>query len=306
MIVGIDTVLIISDIEGSSGCWDYAASCFRTPEWASACVEMSKDIDAVCAALFDKGVRRVFVSDFHRTGYNLMPELIDSRARIMHGYRSGPVPGIGDPHGATTLLMVGMHAPSGSGGFLAHTMTSRISRLEVNGGLMSEAELFASSLAPFGVRPVFISGCPEACRHAAEILPGMVTCAIDKSAGKEGFDFAGWRAALSRYAADSLRLGAAETYEPGGPFYVKVVMRDGEGEARRLARRWGFESKGDEIVIIADTMGTLYHSLIRICYLTPMAERALPIALGLFNMVGKAGLRWARNHIARRDQRFSN
>jgi D-aminopeptidase len=141
------------DIEGSSECRSYAGSSFLTEEWIRACVGMSLDVVAVVRALFDAGAGTVTVKDFHRTGYNLLPELIDPRARIVSGYLAGPVPGIGDPGGAELLLCIGMHAASGSGGFLAHTLTSRIARLEVNGRLLPEITLFASSLAPYGIRP---------------------------------------------------------------------------------------------------------------------------------------------------------
>lgn len=296
---GGDTALIISDIEGSSGCWEPAASQFKTPEWARACVEMSRDINAVCRALYDAGAGRVLVTDFHRTGYNLLPELIDGRAMIRQGYRSGPVPGIGDPRGATGLLMVGMHGPSGSNGFLSHTLTSRIARLEVNGALMSEAELFAASMAPFGLRPLFISGCPVACHHAVKRMPDIVTCPIDRAPGKDRFDYHAWRMALARAAAASFREGRAGLFEPKGPFLARVNIRDGEQVARRLARRWDLESRRDAVIIHADSMDDLYHALIRLCYLTPLAERALPLALGIFNLMGRDGLRWARRRLAR-------
>ena len=301
-----DTALIISDIEGSSGCWAHAAAQFKTPEWALACLEMSRDVDAVCRALFDAGARRVVVSDFHRTGYNLLPEHIDARAEVIQGYRPGPVPGIGDPRGATGLLMVGMHGPSGSEGFLAHTLTSRIARLEVNGCLLSEAELFASSLSAFGIRPLFISGCPVACRHAAERMPGLVTCPIDRSAGSDRFDRGAWRATLARDAAASFGGEKTGLYTPRGPFLARVVMRDGEGTARKLAVRWGLDHENDTIVIREESIDALYHDLIRLCYLTPVAERVLPVALGAFNVLGRAGLRWARRHLAARGVLFNN
>ena len=57
-------------------------------------------------------------------------------------------------------VFTGMHAASGTGGFLAHTLTSRIARLEVNGKPMAEIELFASALAPFEIRPIFCSMLP--------------------------------------------------------------------------------------------------------------------------------------------------
>ena len=49
-------ILIIADIEGSSGCWDYRASAFMSPEWARACVAMSSDINSVVDALLAAGV----------------------------------------------------------------------------------------------------------------------------------------------------------------------------------------------------------------------------------------------------------
>jgi hypothetical protein len=75
-------ILIIADIEGSSGCLDYEASSFMGRGWPRACLEMSLDINAVVAALFDAGVQHVFVKDFHRTGYNLFPHYIDPRATL--------------------------------------------------------------------------------------------------------------------------------------------------------------------------------------------------------------------------------
>ena len=176
-------VLIVADIEGSSGCWDYQASSFRTPEWARACVDMTRDVATVVDALFRAGVDRVTIKDFHRTGYNLLSGVIDSRAEIIYGYRSGPVPGFGDPGGAEAVIFTGMHAASGSNGFLAHTLTSRIARLEVNGNLVAEVELFSSVLAQHGIRPIFFSGCPVACGQAAAVVNQIVTYPIEKVNG---------------------------------------------------------------------------------------------------------------------------
>ena len=110
-------VLVLADIEGSSGCDSYRASSFLTRPWARACTAMSRDVDTLVTGLFSAGVRRVTVQDFHRTGYNLLPEMIDSRARIICGYRRGPVPGLGKPEGADAAMMIGMHAAAGTNGF---------------------------------------------------------------------------------------------------------------------------------------------------------------------------------------------
>ena len=197
-------ILILSDIEGSSGCGSYQASSFLTRPWANACVGMSRDVDAVVRALFDAGVEQVTVKDFHRTAFNLLPEMIDPRARISCGYHHGPVPGVGDPGDADAVMMIGMHAASGTPGFLPHTLTSRLASVRVNGRPLAEVELFSSSLAPFGIRPIFFSGCEVACVQARERIPGIHTVAIDKQIPPEILDSKRWRQELARGAVKAL------------------------------------------------------------------------------------------------------
>jgi D-amino peptidase len=287
------SVLIIADIEGSSGCWSYSAGRFMTQEWYAACIEMTRDVNMVVTGLFDAGVTEVTVQDFHRTGYNLLPELIDSRARVISGYRLGPVPGIGDPGMAGAALFLGMHAASGSSGFLAHTLTSRIQRLEVNEKAMSEVELFSASLAPYGVRPIFFSGCPVACTEAKQTIEGIKCYPIDKS---QGFHVDAWRSGLQRAAIQSLDNVAMEPYLPKGPFKAVVTMRDGEKPAQKIAKRWDFDCEGARILLAASDFDELYRDLIRLCYLTPLIERIVPVALLLHRLQGYIGLAMVRRH----------
>ncbi len=292
-------VLIIADIEGSSGCGSYAASSFMTPEWPPACLEMTRDVNAVITALFASGVGQVTVKDFHRTAWNIFPEGIDPRARLVSGYQAGPVPGIGDPADADAVMFLGMHAASGSDGFLPHTLTSRLARVEVNGRLMPEVSLFAASLAPFGISPVFLSGCPLACAQAREYIPGIHTFSIDKAeACVKTFRKEQWRKALAEAAVNALLSSTwPAPHLPHGPFDAVVTLRDGKAVARKLARRWGLDFREDRIFIQADHIHDLYHTLIRICYLTPVIERILPLGLRCFNLRGLLGLAWARRHV---------
>ena len=294
----LNHILIIADIEGSSGCWDYRASSFKTDEWSSACVEMSRDINAVVTALFDAGVKHVTIKDFHRTGCNLLPELIDARARLISGYIKGPVPGIGDPGDAGALMLIGIHAASGTDGFLAHTLTSRIERLEVNGRPMAEVELFSASLAPFGLLPIFFSGCPAACSQARSVISGINTCPIDKSNGRDGFDEDSWRRGLADKAVESLNNVSTIPYAPPGPFNAVITMRDGDMAAEKLARRWSLVHNGSRIFLEASNIDDLYNDLIRICYITPFIEKILPLGLFLYNLWGRFGLGWARRRQA--------
>jgi len=300
----IDHILIIADLEGSSGCWSYTASAFLTDEWCQACLEMSRDVGGVVGALFEAGVKSVAVKDMHRTGYNLFPELIDTRATIMSGYHRGPITGIGNPVRAQAVMFLGMHAASGSNGFLAHTMTSRIARLEVNHRLLAEIELFSASLEPWGIRPIFFSGCPVACKQAAAVIENIQCHPIDKSCGPENFDPIRWRRQLAQAAVKSLTNFKTVPYAPKGPFDATVTMRDGKALAAKLARRWKLESYQDQIRIRAADIHQLYLSLIRLCYLTPTAEKILPLALMAFNLRGCIGI-WRARRSLRQMGRFA-
>ena len=290
-------ILIIADIEGSSGCGSYQASSFLTRPWARACAAMSRDVNAVVSGLFDAGVRRVTVKDFHRTGYNLLPELIDNRARILSGYRRGPIPGLGDPEDADAAMMIGMHAASGTAGFLPHTLTSRLASLIVNGRPLAEVELFSASLAPFGIPAVFFSGCPTACSQARERIQGIQTLAIDKSISPEALDAHQWRSDLAKAAVESLAGISVAPYCPDGPFHAQISIRDGAAAAAKMADPWDFKRTGATVFIDAPNIHALYHSLIRLCYLPPMAEKTLPYSLALFNWVGRLGRMWVRRKL---------
>lgn len=290
----MENVLIIADIEGSSGCASYQASAFMTDEWRQACLEMTRDVNAVVTALFNAGVCSVMVKDFHRTGYNLLPEHIDSRANVVPGYKKGPVIGLGSPMGATSVMFLGMHAAAGTQGFLAHTLTSRLKKLIVNGRPMSEMEFFSGSLAPFGVEPIFFSGCPVSCSQAKTAVPGIRTHAIEKTGKKGQFNLDNWRRELAKAAVRSLTDKRPGPYLPKGPFKAVIVMKKGHREARKAAHLWHLKRKGSQLFIETQSLDELYLKLIRLCYLTPFIEAILPVSLMLFNLKGRFGLEWIR------------
>lgn len=289
-------ILVVADLEGTSRCPNYGASAFMNRLWPRACLGMSRDVDAVGRALFNAGVGRVTVIDFHRTGYNLLPERMDPRMRVVQGYRRGPVPGFGDPGDADAVMFVGMHAASGSPGFLSHTLTSRIQRVTANGRPVSEVELFAAAL---GLPPVFFSGCPVACRQAADRISGIGIYPIEKIAGSRPLGAVSWRRGLAAAVVKSLEQPRTDRFNTTGPLSVVVTFRDGAPAARKMARRWGMKCRGADIYLEAEDMRALYKQMVRICFLTPFIEKTAPVSLPLSNLRGALGLMWARRRLRR-------
>ncbi len=296
---GYRHVLIVADIEGSSGCWNYEGSAFMTKAWVRACEAMTADVGSVARALLKAGVSALTVKDFHRTGYNLLVDRLPRRVRVISGYHTGPVPGMGALPPADAAMFLGMHAASGTRGFLAHTLTSRLSDIRVNGRSLPEIQLFAASLLPVGIRPLFFSGCPEACRQARTVAPGIGTHPIDKSCGPGAFDTEDWRRRLTRAAAASLGHRPSDVRLPVGPLNTVVSIRDGAKAAGRIARLWGLNHEHNRIYFQSPDIQHLYHELIRICYLTPWIEKRLDWLLPLFNLKGRTGMVWLRHRLRR-------
>ena len=285
------SVLIIADIEGSTGCHNRQDSQLFNDGWVRACVELSRDIDQIGRQLLNSGVSRVRVKDFHRTGYNLFREIIDEGIEIDQGYQIGPIIGIGEARGFNRLLMTGMHAASGTDGFLPHTLTSKFAGIFVNGEPLTEAELFAASVAPAGLVPTFFSGCETACRQAARAIKNIKTFMVNKPLAETPQSI---RENLAHAAVSSLSSFSEKLFIPEGPFNVVVKMRDGEKAAAKLRKTWKFPGESDELHFSSDNIHTLYWQLVRLAYLKPFYEKHLATAINIANMSGRLTQIWAR------------
>ncbi len=286
-------ILILADIEGSSNCHDYDSTTFLGNQWPQACQGMTRDTNAVVKALFKAGIEKIYIKDFHRTGYNLFQSGIDSRAKLISGYFKGPVPGMGTPYDATGVIMLGMHAPSGSDGFLAHTLTSRILKLTVNDTLMSEAQLFAAVLAPYNIKPLFFSGCPIACKHTESEIKHLNCWPIAQTDKQNESARIAWRKKLAEQAVKSLSENPGFVYQPKGIFHAAITFKTNTSLVKKMALNWGYHFEDRTIYIDTKSLEGLYSKLIRLVYLSPLSFKLLPVGLPIYNLMGKMGLAWA-------------
>lgn len=252
---------------------------------------MSKDVDSVSRSLFESGAEQVIIKDFHRTGYNIFPELITSGAKIVHGYYLKPIMGIGKTYNSNIMFMIGMHSSSGSNGFIPHTLTSRFTLVEVNGKLLSEAELFSSSVFKKSIIPVFFSGCSSACEQAKNKIKSLKTFVVDKPLKKQSELI---RAELAENASKALKNVSTKPFILSGPFDVKIIMRDGCNAAEHIRKIWQLEGDESEVLFHSESFEELYEKLIDIAYFHPSFKRNLKTALKIFNIWGKVTHLWAR------------
>jgi hypothetical protein len=64
-----------------------------------------------------------------------------------------------------------------------------------------------------------------------------------------------------------------------------------------MADPLSFERSGATVTIKAPDIHRLYHSLIRLCYMPPMAEKTLPLSLAFFSLIGRLGQMWVRRRL---------
>ncbi len=282
---------VVADLEGSTGAWTKAHTLFG-PEWQEARVELTRDINAVAGALFERSIKGVVVKDFHRTGYNFIPSYLDKRVKLVSAYYNGPAVGYGKLYGADFALFVGLHASGGNGrGFLAHTLTSRIAEILVNGKRIGESELFATVLSAFRIPVVFFSGCPAACQEVKERMNWVVTYAIPKD--PLVYQDAEKRRNYTARMREELGEKIKEIPDPEGlplfvikpPFDCRVIFQE-ETEARRM-NAWGFPQNGRAIRFHAEEFLELYQNLLKIAYFPKLAYKFRNLVIPLTRVVWK-------------------
>jgi D-aminopeptidase len=286
------SVLIIADIEGSTGCSCKSDSQLFNNGWVKACVELTHDLNAIVDALLKSGrVDKIRIKDFHRTGFNIFSDILDKNVELSQGYEAEPVTGIGDCKGFDLLYLVGLHAASGTDGFLPHTLTSKFSAVKLNDQPLSEAELFSASVAKYGLKPVFFSGCGTACQQARSALGKIKTVEVAKPLEDSAEQT---RSLLAKKALEALDSPDAATYFPEGEFKVEVTMRDGDKVAETLGRIWELPYEENRVFFHCNNLQQAYDQLIKLAYLKPFYARHLKVSLRLFNLWGRLNYLWAR------------
>lgn len=270
------TAYVVADLEGSTGAWTKAHTQLGTPEWQEARVELTKDINAVAQSLFEEGVKEVIVKDFHRTGFNLIPKYLDKRIKLVSGYYLGPAIGFGNLYGANFALFIGLHASGGNEqGFLAHTLTSRIAQILINGQRVCEAELFATVLSFYKIPLAFFSGCSAACQEVAEKMPWVITYPIPKDTlvyqdqKRKRKHITKLREGLFYSLKKITNPTNLPLFALHPPFECQVIFQE-EKEAQRR-NPWGFIRDGKIIKFQADEFLEMYQNLLKIAYFPKLA-----------------------------------
>ncbi len=173
------------DIEGVAGITDWSEA---TPT-DGACPAfqhlMTQETLAACQGALAAGATEIFVKDAHWFGRNLKSEDLPAEVTLIRGWSGSPLFMVQElDNSFTGAAFIGWHARAGSeGNPLAHTGTTKINEIRLNGEPMSEFGLHVRMANALGVPVVFISGDEEICAEAHQYNAHIQTCPLLRGIG---------------------------------------------------------------------------------------------------------------------------
>src|SRR5688500_1854633 len=158
-------IFISVDMEGIGGIGTPAMTNATGKDYALGRKLMTDEVNAVVAAIFQRGPADVLVNDSHGDMQNLLHTELDPRVTYVQGAVKpyGMVEGLDSTFDGA--IFVGYHARAGTpNGFLAHTGTGSVKGLWLNGVEAGEGDLNAAYAAAVGV-PVLVASGDSAVRE---------------------------------------------------------------------------------------------------------------------------------------------
>ncbi|CAN5548689.1 M55 family metallopeptidase [soil metagenome] len=246
-------VYVSVDMEGLAGVSHNKPTSRGDDGYPQAVELMVGETNAAIEGAFDGGATDVTVNDSHGGMFNLPPEKLDTRARLVQGNKPYTMAEAAREGAFDVALFVGYHARAGHPrGTLAHTYTGRITLVELGGRPAPEAAINALYLGALGVPVGLVSGDDALAEEVTDWLPWAERVVVKR--------------AVSMKAADSLHPSVARGLIrescrrvveklAGGEHHLQPLVLDGPislridfahaGFADMAAMIPGFDRQGD-------------------------------------------------------------
>jgi len=175
-------IYIMTDMEGVAGVLDHDNWCQPpTHAYPGRYYDLgrellTKEVNAAIDGFWRGGADDIVVVDGHGAG-GIVPTLLDSRAKLLHGW-AGPGPS-GLDESFDAVAWVGQHAKaSTTHAHIAHTGWFDRIDISVNGVSIGEYGQLALAAGELGVSVIFASGDEALCREAVALAPRITTVAV--------------------------------------------------------------------------------------------------------------------------------
>lgn len=274
-------VYISVDMEGVAGISHANPTRRGDYGYAQAVELMVGEANAAIEGAFDGGATAVTVNDSHGGMYNLTPEALDRRARVVLGKKPLSMnEAIADAN-LDVALFVGYHARAGHPtGVISHTYNPRALLVEVDGRPVTEAGINALYLGAFGVPVAMVTGDDALAAELDDWLPWAETVVVKHAISYQAADSV--HPALARdMIRDAARRSVERvrgegsslqplTMEP--PIDLRIEFTT-PAQADFVAVMPGFDRIADRsVVFVADDAVLLFRALISAVRMAPAAD----------------------------------
>lgn len=254
-------VYISVDMEGIAGV-SHAAPTNRGDSGYPAAVRlMDGEANAAIRGAFDGGATEVVVNDSHGSMYNLTPEELDPRARLVQGRKPFSMVEAAADGAFDVALFVGYHARAGHPrGTIAHTYSGGPTLTTLAGRAVGEYGINGLYLGALGVPVGLVAGDDALADEVSEWLPWAERVVVKRGVSWQAADSVHPSVArqlieaASRRAVERASRGELEPLTLPAPISVAIDFRHG-GQADFVAVIPGFVREGDRGVRYAATDG---------------------------------------------------
>jgi D-amino peptidase len=270
-------VYISVDMEGVAGISHAKPTSRGDAGYPEAVRLMNGEANAAIAGAFDGGATEVTVNDSHGQMYNLSPEEIDPRARLVQGKKPWSMVEAANDGKFDVALFVGYHARAGHPrGTIAHTYTGRVTLATVNGRPITEAAMNGLYLGALGVPVGMVSGDDALADELADWLPWAERVVVKRAVSWQGADSLSPKMAREAIKAGAKRAvsgrASMQVLELPPPLQLGVEFANA-GQADIAATIPGFDRVDDRgIVYTASDPVTLFRAFLSAVRLAATAD----------------------------------
>jgi D-amino peptidase len=274
-------VYISVDMEGVAGISHANPTRRGDYGYAQAVELMVGEANAAIEGAFDGGATDVTVNDSHGGMYNLDPEALDRRARVVLGKKPLSMNEAAAEGNFDVALFVGYHARAGHPtGVISHTYNPRAVLVEIGGRPATEAAVNALYLGSFDVPVAMVSGDDALAAELDDWLPWAEAVVVKHAISYQAADSVhpslardlirdAARRSVERARGEGTDLQPL-TMEP--PIDLRIEFAS-PAQADFVAVMPGFDRVGDRSVLFAaDDAVTMFRALISAVRMAPAAE----------------------------------
>jgi D-amino peptidase len=178
-------VYISADIEGITGVTHWDETDLGKSEYTQFREQMTAEVAAACEGALEAGASEVWVKDAHDYARNLLAAKLPRQVRLIRGWSGHPFLMVQelDPS-FQAVCLIGYHSRSGAGTSpLAHTMTTTLTSISINGRPASEFLIHTYAAASVNVPVVFVSGDKGLCDEIKGFNAAIGTLAVKEGIG---------------------------------------------------------------------------------------------------------------------------